>query len=104
MTDSKIQSLIAEKCGWKPPKQFTARYLPDDPAWSNEDQKLHSCPLPDYPNDLNAMREAAMTLSQDNTLRYWDNLNAMFIGDYESIDATAHQRAEAFLKVFGLWK
>jgi len=56
-----------------------------------------------YPEDLNAMHEAAMsmTTAERKEMRFWlyeltDQMSAH--------DATAKQRAVAFLRVKGLWK
>lgn len=70
--------------------------------------------LPDYINDINAMREAEKTLGEDDCQRYhvelaeWWNRNATekctgFAGDYPW-HASAKQRAEAFLRTLNLWK
>ena len=67
--------------------------------------------LPDYLNDLNAMHEAEVALTEEQAEKYEAYLNSpgMYIeGGYPSTlylyHATAAQRAEAFLKTLGLWK
>ena len=57
---------------------------------------------PDYCNDLNAMHEAEKVLDLDQWHKY-----ASLIGrhDYRNLlNATAAQRAEAFLKTLNFWK
>jgi hypothetical protein len=76
--------------------------------------------LPDYLNDLNAMREAEKVLTDRHRTDYEgkpgypENLASVIGINYDSYDgivdyfsllhATASQRAEAFLKCLGLWK
>jgi hypothetical protein len=70
--------------------------------------------LPDYLNDLNAMQSAVMCLNRDTLdySNYCSHLNQI-VAIANSIsrsrpiqvcDATAAQRAEAFLKTLNLWK
>lgn len=69
--------------------------------------------LPDYPNDLNAMHEAVTTLCQEDQGVFWNKLNEvvsrttkeikMSFG-FHLVNATARQRAEAFLRTIGKWK
>jgi len=64
--------------------------------------------LPDYLNDLNAMHEAIMAQPQEVRARINFTLAESFrpkkwILD-QAINATAAQRAEAFLKTLNLWK
>jgi len=60
--------------------------------------------LPDYLNDLNAMHEAVKSLPQNLKPRYFACLCAVVSGAIslngysEATEATAAQRAEAFLK------
>ncbi len=72
---------------------------------------------PDYANDLNAMHEAWSTLDDydkrefhvqlgfivENETKNWD---ALLLLNQRSLiaNATARQRAEAFLRTLGLWK
>ena len=72
--------------------------------------------VPDYLNDLNVMHEAEKSLSIIQRLRYYQELIDIFDRHpdgshrygaciyWESVHATASQRAEAFLKTLGLWK
>jgi hypothetical protein len=66
--------------------------------------------LPDYLDDLNAMHEAVKALPQNIKPRYFACLCAVVSGAIslngysEATEATAAQRAEAFLKTLNLWK
>ena len=56
MTDEQINIAIAEVCGWKYEKNET--HAPDGAFWWSKKPEF-----PDYCNDLNAMHEAEMVLS-----------------------------------------
>lgn len=69
--------------------------------------------IPDYLNDLNAMHKVCETLTEQQEMAFRDQLHAITRRDYESgvrsrilstINATAAQRAEAFLITLNLWK
>ena len=74
--------------------------------------------LPDYLNDLDAMHEAEKVLTEAQRKSYAANLYKVVfqVGQYEAetfVDirfafilsqATATQRAEAFLRTLGLWE
>lgn len=74
----------------------------------------HRAPLPNYPDDLNAMHEAEKFLSSTRQrLDYETHLNAAVqpVGAMPYSDrvfflynATANQRAEALLRTIGKWK
>lgn len=93
---------IAEACGW-----VESPYG----KWSNDGLILRD-PLnpPDYLNDLNAMHEAVKSLPQNLKPRYFTCLCAVVSGAIslngysEATEATAAQRAEAFLRTLDLWK
>lgn len=72
--------------------------------------------LPDYLNDLNAMHEAVMSLTYGQRMSYQENLASVVdAGDAHTywweadhyrdkvLNATAPQRAEAFLRTLNLW-
>jgi hypothetical protein len=69
--------------------------------------------LPDYLNDLNAMHEAIVSVCKTNELReaFEDELFLVVArvpvltgaNTFETINATASQRAIAFLKTIGKW-
>lgn len=122
MTDKEIRTAIAEACGWKfcPSKDnpLTGNAEPDvwvDPFGNKfwYDMPTH---LPDYLNDLNAMHEAAMCLRENHPLKYVHYtaaitaLVAKFNSDLENRysisahDATARQRADAFVQIIEKWK
>ena len=90
---------IAEACGWKPAPRG---------RWKlNEHVERFR---PDYLNDLNAMHEAVKSLPQNSKPRYFACLCAVVSGAIslngysEATEATAAQRAEAFLRTLDLWK
>ena len=57
---------------------------------------------PYYLNDLNAMHEAVCHLD-DKQRRWFCNHIVELTGTFEAINATAAQRAEAFLRTIGKW-
>jgi hypothetical protein len=61
------------------------------------DDPHHLKQLPNYPEDLNAMREAVMAQSGDFRLRY-RNILADICGAQHYHDASADIRADAFLQ------
>lgn len=75
--------------------------------------QTYSCNTPDYATDLNAMHKVEKTLLEDHKDNWWESA---LCKDYEielvrnaplffsSLHATARQRAEAFLRVKGLWE
>lgn len=112
MTDTEINVAIAEACGWK-------RGTVDDPSFSDPSKTikrdrwimpsgLSSRKPPDYCSDLNAMHEAEMSLTIHERSDYTCVLNDLTCmpGDmgWGEATAVARQRAEAFLRVKGLWK
>jgi len=106
MKEQEQRIAIAEACGW--------HISYDPPHYQGLHPRLHQADdtplsLPDYLNDLNAMHEAEKVLRGvmkpsdtdsiigDRMHDYAENLNYAF-------DATAAQRAEAFLKTIGKWE
>jgi hypothetical protein len=103
---------IAEACGWewKNSKDGGVKF------WSNGDifYAWKDTELPDYLNDLNAMHEAINTLDQIQMMEFYNNHiydvvcnnRTSYSGmDHANVcNATAAQRAEAFLKTLGLWE
>ena len=100
---------IAKACGWK--KKYSSTY--DKKCWYNElgtkvaptqDQ------LPDYLNDLNAIRQALLTLPPDAPWNYylsqviWEENQSRLVTDMDRAQATAAQQARAFLEIKKLWK
>jgi hypothetical protein len=68
---------------------------------------LHTC-IPHYPSDLNAMHEAVMSRTLDERqlmtleLKRMIGFSKMRTEDF-CVNATAAQRAEAFLRALNLW-
>lgn len=119
MTQNEKRIAIANACGWRGiSAQFFVGYSPSRPVPYNkrilgniEDIPLD--PLPNYTNDLNAIREAVMTLnSSENDAR---GLAVKFCQELEKIHEldsscwiecsapSAGQLAEAFGKALNLW-
>ena len=120
MSPEEQRIAIAESCGWKNPNHPDA-LARHEGWWSQKrsvwwidphgkDQMISS--VPDYLKDLNAMAEAVQTLNDDERHSYSVILAMTFwpLGwrDWEDTfsvsEATAKQRAKAFLKTKGLWK
>jgi len=97
MTDDQIDKTIAKHIGWQS----------NAPDWSWADMLP-----PRYCRDLNAMHEAVQTIINKND--YLDYLEQVCKTDgwtimnveerFQIVNATAKQRAEAFLKTIGKWE
>ena len=103
---------ISEACGWTEVEPCTCcdkvsrGYEPTPGA--------HKKHLPDYLNDLNAMHEAEKVLTHDQMIDYSRHVGKLITSylpasraawmDFRLINATAAQRAEAFLRTIGKWK
>lgn len=72
------------------------------------------CTPPNYHGDLNAMHEAVGSLTDEQREEFRQHLSAIWKRDYnshcgsfpsqdDSVNATAAQRAEAFLRVVNKW-
>lgn len=61
-------------------------------------------PLADYLNNLNAICDAAKTLDYEHLRMYHEWLYRLCGGWRKAVDATASQRAEAFLRTIGKWE
>lgn len=107
MTEERQRIAIAEACGWTR-VEYPWGYLP------NGSSPYEGTKIPNYPADLNAMHEAVLTLDR-RTLdysNYCSHLQQIVAVENsksdkpgtQAIDATAAQRAEAFLKVIGRWE
>jgi len=104
MTDEQINITIAEACGWKNITRSTSSgWLHKRLIGTNEKMRVtfdvHT-PIPNYCNDLNAMHEAEMKLTKEQSDDY---VARLFDSCYELAFATASQRAEAFLRTLGKW-
>jgi len=89
MTPEAQRIAIAEACGWKTGYR-------DPEAWH---------PLPDYLNDLNAMHDAEKVLfgrKDWSACTYDEHINVATSS--WKWNATASQRAEAFLRTIGKWE
>jgi hypothetical protein len=102
MNEEKQRIAIAKACGWE---QFSPDKDPDcwyQPGWR---LVVKTKDLPDYLNDLNAMHEAVKSVtirSQQHYIAALRNICAV-AGNWPE-EATAAQRAEAFLKTIGKWE
>ena len=129
MTDTEINIAIAEAVGERGkhvpfwvgtgnhddyPKAYCSQCgLKTDGSIERREHELKSSPK-DYCHDLNAMREVFIDLLRKDRMAYAmahkqiEKIVAMGNMDDETshatADATARQRAEAFLRVKGLWK
>lgn len=105
MTEEAQRIAIAEACGWTEISDWGAGGIngkhPTGP-WVEV--------IPDYLNDLNAMHDAVKTLPQNMKPRYFSCLCAVVSGAIslkgysEATEATAAQRAEAYLRTIGKWE
>lgn len=94
---------IAEACGWK--RHPKGSWADPDGFFRTTNSMLNfkAGELPDYLNDLNAMHEAVKFCITDMMWdRYICNLRCACSSKWT--EATASQRAEAFLKTIGKWE
>ncbi len=100
---------IAEACGWIINDDGVTGISPINVKQGLTNPKICSLKLPDYLNDLNAMHEAVKTLPQTIKPRYFACLcfvvrGAISLNGYsKATEATAAQRAEAFLRTIDKW-
>jgi hypothetical protein len=107
MTDQEINVATADICGWKRAGAHLD-YGWQSPHWHGPKGECQLV-LPDYANDLNAMHEAVMSLPADLRVSFNHQLmNMLQPNDPYALDrtinATARQRAEAFLRTLGKWR
>ena len=98
---------IAEACGWKNIKMgMNGITLLGGIGGRRK-------PIPDYLNDLNAMHEAEKVLTVAQRIAYANQIGVGLSGGsvgraipnwWFIHEATAAQRAEAFLRTLGLWE
>lgn len=99
MTHQEINQAIAEACGWTDvqvgtlTRELIGKSPTDEDYW----------PIASYCTDLNAMWEAEGTLNEDQLWQMAREIEKNW-EDQWYFRATAHQRAEAFLKVIGKWE
>ena len=101
MTPEAQRITIAEACGWKRDEICDNWKRTGDVAYC-DGRSLHYRQIPDFLNDLNAMHEAVCHLD-DKQRRWFCNHIVELTGTFEAINATAAQRAEAFLRTIGKW-
>jgi hypothetical protein len=104
MTPEAQRIAIAEACGWKWVE------IEDEGFWWVHTDKDPQADCPDYLNDLNRTQEAILSLSYEQQQQWLyelgrvvgcANRNDWRISDM--VNATASQRAEAFLRTLNLW-
>lgn len=123
MTSESQLIAIAEVCGWwhgvatnELPVERDGMRLPNTfgppvEAWWKDDVKgVYGSP-PDYLKDLNAIHDAEKLITDEEWPKYRDLLHEMAFKAtppkakwFRPQCCTAAQRAEAFLRVKGLWK
>jgi hypothetical protein len=116
MTNEQQRIAIAEACGWNCLGMVTLVGVGTPYLWQHLDGRtiMHDH-LPDYPNDLNAMHESVEGLSERQKQQYEVYLEEIVCGNVcqaqwpmgrlaKVSNATAAQRAEAFLRTLNLWK
>jgi len=100
---------IAEACGWRSNGHCSFYHPKHGQRTCYRTDGNVASVLPDYPADLNAMHEAEKRLSR---VQEWDSNGERLPTQWEkycwllkfNLDATAAQRAEAFLKILNKWK
>ena len=99
MTNEQINIAIFEIFGWKWDPEKNSFFHP-------ENGRLKPKYAPDYCNDLNAMREAMLTLTNKQGFGFLWHLNDMgFVGgDWELLTLDSQVLAEAFLRTLGKWE
>lgn len=122
MTPEQINVAIAKACGWTAIKNcntsvggYCARSPDGEIDYTNlggsEDAAiLISCP--NYYGDLNAIRSVVRTLPGEQTVSYVKELRLIIeraddlrtVHWFAVVEASAAQRAEAYLKTIGKWK
>jgi hypothetical protein len=120
MNDEKINIAIAESLGWKnckvlpkPQKYWDVSNVPEMVRIGSP-PVAGSCTFPDYCNTLNAIHEAEKNVFGSSTLwvdfmeHLCDATGAVNTSMVDAmviiIQATARQRAEAFLRTVGKWE
>jgi len=109
LSDKELRVKIAELCGWKNVgvRDFITGCIPEE-TWENTKHDNHIksrrfarvWQLPKYTQDLNAMHEAVESLRSMNGSQWHDygaNLNEICGSGMNCVQATARQRAEAFV-------
>jgi len=118
MTNEQINVAIAEACGWADITRIASNgWLHKKLVGTHKGMKVtfdvHT-PIPDYCNDLNSMHEAETQLWAKSYGARYDFVHELgkillpTIGyraeAVDLLDATARQRAEAFLRTLDKWE
>lgn len=100
MTNEEMNRAISDACGWLPERdeQGGGRCYVSDLEWPYPDGH-------DFCSDLNAMHDVVLLLDEQERAEYCDTLVDVANADvdFKTVEATAAQRAEAFLKVVDRW-
>jgi len=111
MTPEKQRIAIAEACGWRIERRDITGYSVWEPGAEVPAQLTNNLEnkLPDYLSDLNAMHEAELAMfgkdwDEEPWARYKDCLYQVIELHRHVLNATAAQRAEAFLRTIGKWE
>lgn len=103
MTPEAQRIAIAEACGWK----YTQGHMTRPWKTGKRGRSEHRINPPDYLNDLNACHEMECILTPKGQIEYAIMLEtitpSLFTNGFDTIHATAAQRAETFLKTIGKW-
>ena len=99
MTNEKINTAIAEACGWTDISQYTQAV---DGWYGYEPENGPHSQIPNFCNDLNAMHEAEKMLNSEQWVAYGKELSRL--GVFPMVHANAKERTEAFLRTFGKWE
>ena len=115
MTPEQQRIAIAEACGWKNVDAGAGRVWGFTTRHKGTPSESDVCvDVPNYPFDLNAMHEAEKVLTQDQMIDYSRHVGKSVTShlpasraawmDFQLINVTASQRAEAFLRTIGKWE
>ena len=111
MTDEQINKAIAEVRGWTECEHvesigLTKGYPPVYDPLSYGTYENGMAQIPNYTGCLNAIHEVEKVLTRyQQTVTYSDNLiKIVGYGTFDSIHATARQKAEAFLRTLARWE
>jgi len=111
MTPDEQRAAIAKICGYTDIRHQRL-YAGDQDLWGTKlkDGEKHRNRLPDYLNDLNAMHEAEKVLIDKGVNAWWayvafiNRHNPTPFKSETAVNATASQRAKAFLQTLELWQ
>ena len=104
MTENEINEVVAISIGFKPIE--TEVYARENWFWVDREGKTHK--PPDFCRDLNAMHRIEISLDEESYRKFYYFLHKIRNDDCmpicKCISAPSRQRAEAYLRVKGLWK